>query len=186
MSLRRWDPFGEMLALRNAMDRLFDESLAPLQSGGSSSGRTQGGLFPLDVYEEGDNIVVEADLPGVKPENVDIQVHGDQLLINAQSGTSEEREEQQYFRRERAVRRYTRAITLPTTVKANQAEASFENGCLTIRLPRSEESRPRRIPINGAEQRTLQGESRKIEQSDESRRLEPQGSNGGNGANKNR
>lgn len=156
MSMTRWDPFAEMMSLREAMDRLFEESftLGRRPDGGRAT-------FPIDMYERDDTIVVEADMPGVKPEDVDIQVRGDQLMINAETRREEEKEQEQFYRRERMMRRYTRVIALPTAVKPDQAEASFENGTLRVRLPKAEEARARRIEVK-SEERMLEGESRQI------------------------
>ncbi|HBY94545.1 MAG: Hsp20/alpha crystallin family protein [Ardenticatenaceae bacterium] len=157
MSMTRWDPFGEMVSLRDAMDRLFEESFTPLVRRGEMTR-----AFPIDMYEKDDNIIVEADMPGVKPQDVDVQVQGDQLVINAQSHHEEEKEQQQYYRRERTMRRYTRVVTLPTTVKADQAEAMFDNGTLRIRLPKSEEARARRIEVKG-QQGAMEGQARHVQ-----------------------
>ncbi|HBY96739.1 MAG: Hsp20/alpha crystallin family protein [Ardenticatenaceae bacterium] len=153
MSLTRWDPFSDLMSLREAMNRLFEESftLAPRLVGEQRG-------FPIDMYEQDGNIIVEADMPGVAPEEVNIQVQGDQLLIKAESRREEEKAEQQFYRHERTVRRYTRMVPLPVPVKTDQAEASFENGTLKIRLPKSEQARARRIEVKG-EQPMLAGET---------------------------
>lgn len=152
MSLTRWDPFQEIVSMRDAMDRLFQQSFAIARPSGGAAG------LAIDMYEQGDNIVVEADLPGMNPEDVDIQVQGNHLVINAQSQRNGEKKDQQYYRRERVMQRYTRVVPLPTAVNADQATARYDNGCLRIELPTAEEARPRRISVQGT-QPMLEGTS---------------------------
>ena len=143
--LVRWEPFRELISLREAMDRLFEESFV----------RPWGGrLAPLgvealavDMYETDDDIVVKASLPGVKPEEVDISVTGNTLTIKGETKAEEEVKEKNYIRRERCYGAFSRALTLPTQVDVNKAEAVFENGVLTLTLPKAEEVKPKTIKV---------------------------------------
>ena len=144
MSLVRWDPFREVVSLRDAMDRLFEESLVGLPAA------VRGGIraLALDICETDDNLVVEASLPGFKPEDVDISVVGSTLNIKAESKSEEEKEETgKYHYRERRWGSFQRSVTLPTEVDANKAEAAFENGVLKLTLPKVEEAKPKRIEV---------------------------------------
>src|SRR5215208_4406742 len=153
MSLTRWDPFGEMTSLRRAMDRLFAESFVsspPMRGDALGQGS---GMVPLDVMETDDAVVVKASLPGVKPEDVDVSVHRNVVTISGEmrgGGEDEGDGQGRYHHRERWYGRFQRQVTLPTDVDTNACDASFDGGVLTIRLPKSEEARPRRISVGGA------------------------------------
>jgi HSP20 family protein len=145
--LIRRDPIRDMVSLRDAMDRLFEESFVrPFGGGPLFSGVSQG--LALDMYETDDNLVVEASLPGFKPDEVDISVVGNTLTIK---GEHEERQEEEkegkYHFRERRYGSFQRSVSLPADVNSDRAEASFENGVLKLTLPKQEESKPRRIQV---------------------------------------
>jgi HSP20 family protein len=153
--IRRSSPFGELLSLRQAMDRLFEDSY--IRPGALAE---SGNVLPLDVYSTDDAIVVEAALPGVKPEQVDIQVLGDTLTISADNSSQRSGEEGGYSYREIRRGAFTRSLTLPGGLNADQATASFENGVLRLSIPKAEEAKPRQIKINANGSRpTIEGTS---------------------------
>jgi len=154
MSLTRWDPFGEMTSLRQAMDRLFDESVVRFWEPGGG-----GDTVPLDVIERDDALVVKASLPGMKPEDVDISIHRNVLSIQGEM-QGEEESGGRVHRRERWYGRFSREMTLPVEVNPDACDARFEDGVLTITLPKSEQARARRIQIRGGEQRAIEGETK--------------------------
>jgi HSP20 family protein len=143
--LTRWDPVGEMVSLRQAMDRLFEDSFV------SPTGwRTLavGQAWPLiDVYETNDHVVVSAALPGIGPEDVDITLTGQTLTIRGELKPPESVERSQYLYQERRYGTFHRQLTLPVRVQSDQIEASFEHGVLTLDIPKAEEVRPRQIEI---------------------------------------
>lgn len=144
MSLVRWDPFREMISLRDAMSRLLDESF--LRPWWSTEER--GEVFiPLDVYETDDEFEVKAALPGLKPEDVEINVVGNTLTIKGEFREDEEKKEGNFLYRERRYGSFQRSITLPEEVNIDKAEATFENGVLRLRLPKAEHAKPRQIPV---------------------------------------
>ncbi len=147
MALERWDPFQEMLTLREAMDRLFQESFVRPTSAMVTAGR---GAIPLDVAETDNDYIVRATVPGVSPEDIQISVQGDTLTITCESKGSEEQTGQNWLIRERRAATYRRSVTLPMPVNANQSEANYENGILTLKLPKAEEARPKQIKLGGA------------------------------------
>lgn len=148
MSLSRWDPFREMLSLREAMNQLLESSFVrPV--GAQGGGQTQG--LPLDVNEEGNNYVVTASLPGVKPEDIHIDVLGDTLTIRAETSQENERNQGGYLLRERRRGTIQRSITLPTTLDADNINADYEHGVLTVTLPKSPASTPRRIAVRSGQ-----------------------------------
>jgi HSP20 family protein len=152
----RWDPFGEFTSLRQAMDRLFEDSFVSTpQARGSGAG-----AVPLDVMETDEAVVVKASLPGVKSDDVEVSVHHNTLAITGEVRGEEETGEQgRFHHRERWYGRFSRQVTLPADVDTNACEARFEDGVLTVRLPKKEEARPRRISIGGGARPAIEGES---------------------------
>ncbi|MDP8904135.1 MAG: Hsp20/alpha crystallin family protein [Chloroflexota bacterium] len=142
--IRRNNPFGEMLSLRQAMDRLFEDSFVRPGAVGAE------GEHPLaiDVRTTADSLVVEAAMPGVKPDDVDISVLGDTLTITARSAEEKSTEEEGYSYREIRRGTFTRSLTLPRGLKPDQATATFDNGLLRLAIPKAEESKPRQIRIS--------------------------------------
>lgn len=147
-NITRFDPFGEMVTLRQAMDRLFEDSfVSPL------SLRTFNGEAvapPLDVHQTADEIVVTAALPGIKPEDVDITITGQTLSIRGEFKADEEISRDQYLYRERRHGTFNRQIQLPVRVQGDAASATFENGLLTLSIPKAEEVKPRQIQVKAA------------------------------------
>ncbi|HTE86237.1 MAG TPA: Hsp20/alpha crystallin family protein [Dehalococcoidia bacterium] len=143
----RWDPFGEALGLRDAMNRLFEQAV--VQPGSGSRGSETATFAPaMDVREDKDGYTVQVSLPGVKPEDVNIQYEQGVLTISGETRAETEREEGTFHIRERRHGRFGRSVTLPNAVDADRADASFEHGVLDLRMPRAEESKPRRIAVH--------------------------------------
>ncbi|MFQ6059026.1 MAG: Hsp20/alpha crystallin family protein [Anaerolineae bacterium] len=146
MALMRWDPFREMMSLRDAMDRLFEESF--VRPSRWLVPRWEGvGTLPIDMYETDEDVVVKASVPGVKPEELDISVTGDTLTIKGETRAEEEVKNEYYYCRERRYGAFSRSVTLPVSVKADKAEAVFKNGVLTLTLPKVEEVKPKTIKV---------------------------------------
>jgi HSP20 family protein len=114
----------------------------------------------MDVYEEGDNLIVEAHLPGVKPDDLDVNVERGVLTVSGQSESEQERTDRNYLLREKRSGRFSRSLQLPAMYRTEECQANFENGVLKLTFPKAEEAKPRRIQIgtgtNG--QRTLEGQ----------------------------
>jgi len=147
MAIERWDPFREAVSLRDAMSALLQESFIRPNGLLNQDGAAVG--LPLDVSETEDEFVVKASVPGVKPEDVQITVKGDMLLIRGESRSEEQKQGEHWHLRERRSGSFQRSLSLGTAVDADKAEASYEHGVLTLRLPKAEESRPRQIKIGG-------------------------------------
>lgn len=141
-----WEPFREMMSLREAMNRLFEESFLRPGAFGSSQ---EGGLStPVDIYETDNGIVLKAAVPGVKPEDLDVSITGDVLTIKGEY--KEEQEPQQkrnYIRQEHRYGSFSRTLTLPAAVDANKIQASFDNGILTLEMPKKEAVKPKSVKI---------------------------------------
>jgi HSP20 family protein len=146
MAIERWDPFREAVSLSDAMNLLFRERFVRPSNGTGQTGST---MLPLDVSENENEFVVKASLPGVKPEDVQITVHGDTLTIQGESKFVEEKEGEQWHLRERRFGSFQRSISLPTAVNSDKAQAQFEHGVLSLTLPKAEGAKPRQIKIGG-------------------------------------
>lgn len=159
MSLQRFDPFREVLTLRDAMDRLFQESF--VRPGGMVAAGQPGSGYglALDLDESPEGYTVRASLPGFKPEDVNVQVVGDTLSISAQYNQEQEKKQEgrNYLLRERRMGAVSRTVTLPQRVQADQAQARFENGELVLTLPKAPEVRPRQIKIDVQGRQELAG-----------------------------
>jgi HSP20 family protein len=144
MNLVTYDPFRELRSLQNEVNRLFSSSFD--RSGDSDMMR--GAWSPsVDIYENKDQIVLEAELPGMKPENVNISVENNVLTIHGERKFEKKDEQDNFHRVERSYGSFTRSFTLPPTVAADSADAVFENGVLRLTLAKREEAKPRRIEI---------------------------------------
>ena len=149
-NITRFDPFREMLTLRQAMDRLFEDSIVS-----PASLRTLGGdgstVNPaLDVRETDDDLVVTVALPGLKPEDVNITITGQSLQIRGEFKADESVNRDNYLYRERRFGSFSRQLELPVRVQGDAAKASFENGLLTLTIPKAEEVKPRQIQVKAA------------------------------------
>ncbi|MGH2365240.1 MAG: Hsp20/alpha crystallin family protein [Chloroflexota bacterium] len=138
----RYEPFREMLSPWGAMTSLFDDRVtrgARLLGSGVPA-------FPVDVYQTAEELVVQVAVPGLKPDDLQVQVLRGLLTVR---GASHRPESQggEYLRQELTYGAFERTLALPFAVQAEEAVARFENGLLTIRLPRAEEARPRQIAI---------------------------------------
>lgn len=145
-ALVRWDPVREMRMLRDMMDRLFEETFAPISERGRAV--ESWALLPrVDMYETDSEVVIKATVPGVKPEDLDITVTGNVLTIKGEVKEEETEEGANFIRRERVFGSFRRDLTLPVDVRVDKAEATFENGILTLRLPKAEEAKPKRLTV---------------------------------------
>ena len=141
-NLIRWEPAREMMTLREAMDHLFDDAFTrplTLRDGWSAPA--------IDMYQTDDEIVVKASLPGVKADEVQINITGEILTLKGETKQVEEKKDKAWHMREQRWGTFERAIALPTEVVADKAKAEFENGILTITLPKAEEVKPKVINI---------------------------------------
>jgi len=142
-NLTRWEPVREMMTLREAMDRLFDDAFTRplnLKDGGLSAPA-------VDMYQTDDEVVVKAALPGFKADEVQINVTGDVLTIRGERESDEEQKEKSWHIREQRWGSFERSISLPTDVVSEKAQADFDNGILIITLPKAEEVKPKTITV---------------------------------------
>jgi HSP20 family protein len=137
----RWDPWRELANARNQMDRVLEEAFS------DGGGRYDLTAPATDVYVSDDELRVTMALPGVAPEDVEITTTPEALIIRGETRREQEEKGGRWMRREISYGRFGRAIALPFSVEADKAKARFENGVLTVSLPKAEAERPRRINI---------------------------------------
>ena len=143
MAIVRWEPFREIMSLRQAMDRLFEESfIRPTRFF-----LGEDGAIPLDVYETPDQVVVKASLPGVKPGEMDITLTGDTLTIKGETKGEREVKRDDYLLQEHRYGKFARSVSLPEGLQGEKAEATFESGILTLTIPKAEEVKPKTIRV---------------------------------------
>ncbi len=143
-TLVRRDPFREMMQLQNAVDRIFESELAstlPLWRQSATAW-----MLPLDVIETEDEFIVKASIPGISPDELDISLTDNVLTIKGEIKV-EEAEDVRYHLRERRFGMFQRSISLPVPVNSNKVEAVYENGVLTLHIPKVEEVKPKHISI---------------------------------------
>jgi len=143
--VRRTSPLGELVSLRQAMDRLFEDSFVRPRTWGH--GTTEGIGLPVDVISGTDALTVEAALPGFGPEDVEITVEDGTLNIRADARTERSSDEGEVLVSEIRRGSYSRVMTLPSGLEPDKATATFEHGMLTLRIPRAEAVKPRQIRI---------------------------------------
>lgn len=154
VSLVRYQPFTRMASLRQAMDRLFDERFfVPYRLFTFGTGE----ITPIDMYHTDKEVVVKASLPGVKPEEVDISISGDCLTIKGKTKAEEKIEREGYLYQEHRYGAFSRSVALPSDLQTDKAEASFENGILTLTIPKSEEAKPKPIKVKAKAKATIRG-----------------------------
>ena len=148
MAIERFDPFREMVSLRDAFNNLLQESFVRPDGLPRPNGAPL--VAPLDVAESAEAFVVKASLPGVRPEDVQVTVHGDTLTIQGEVKAEEEKQGQSWHIRERRAGTFRRTLTLPVPVDADRAQAAHDHGVLTLTLPKAESARPKQIKVGSA------------------------------------
>ena len=145
--ITRWDPFRETVTLREAMDRLFEDSYVPAlrQAERQAEQREQVWRLPLDAYITAEEIVIVANMPGVKPEKVEITIEGDTLTIKGERPAPLENVD--YVLQDRSYGKFQRTLNINIPIDANKAEAKFEDGLLTLAIPKAEAVKPKTIQV---------------------------------------
>jgi len=156
MAIERWDPFREMVSLRDAMNTLLQESFVRPGGAGSPGGAVS---LPLDVSETENEFVIHASLPGIKPDDIQITIHGDTLTIRGESKAEEEKKGQTWHLRERRTGSFTRSVSLGIPIDADRAQTKFDHGVLTLTLPKAEAAKPKQIRIGDGQSKAGQGKA---------------------------
>ncbi len=129
--LTRWEPYGNMVTLQNRMNQLFGDFWVP----------------SVDVEETKDEVIVKAELAGLKKEEISIQVEGNTLLVTGERRYESETKDKTVHLVEGSYGKFQRVLGLPSEVDGSRAKATYENGVLTVRLPKAEHAKPKEIAI---------------------------------------
>ena len=146
MSLIRWDPFRDVMSLQERMNRLFSDTLAR----GSSEESTGTWAPPVDIYEDGEKLVLKAELPGVRKEDLEVKVENNVLTLQGERRQEKDVKSEHFHRVERTYGTFVRSFTLPAGMVTDQIRAEFRDGVLTLTLPKAEEAKPKLIKVLAA------------------------------------
>lgn len=152
-AVARFDPFRDITTLRDEMNRLFNRTVGD----GTSSGSAW--TPAVDIFDTDQAIVLRAELPGLTPEDIDIEIDDNVLSLKGERRFQDELEEGRYYRLERAYGHFQRNVALPQGVKADEISASFDNGVLSVRVPKADEVRPRKIAVAAGGQAAVEAET---------------------------
>ena len=148
MSIVRYDPFRDLRTLQEEVNRLFTGNVARAFD---DEGIARGSWSPnVDIYENKDQIVLEAELPGMKQEDFDLSIENNVITLRGERRFEKSDDSDNYHRVERSYGAFTRSFTLPHTVSGDEVQAEYNNGVLRVTLPKREEAKSRRIEITGS------------------------------------
>src|SRR2546426_5413382 len=143
--LWNWSPVEQLSTRREKINRLFESPFGDL----TRRMELFNGWAPaLDLYEDKDNLIVKAELPGMKKEDIDISFHDGTLTISGERKHEEKQEDAETCRSERFFGRFHRTLALPKPVQSDKAKAAYKDGILTVTLPKTEEAKPKQIEVN--------------------------------------
>ncbi len=142
MVIQRWDPLYDLRRMHVAMNSRWREN-SPAHVGDGH----RGWAIPIDVVEEGDDLLVRASLPGVNPDEIDVTIEDRVLTIKAETKVQEESKDNGYFIRERRTGSFRRSLRLPETADTEKAKTLYDNGVLTVALPKVESKKAKRLAI---------------------------------------
>jgi len=159
MTLTRWQkpelwalsPFRRVSTLRDEIDQIFNQVFDRFLDtpDATRSGQFLSGWLPaVDLYEDKDNFVVKAELPGMKKEEIDISLHDGFLTLSGERKQEQKHESSEVYRSERFLGRFQRSINLPSKVNADKITATYQDGVLTVVLPKAEEVKPKQIQVS--------------------------------------
>ena len=149
MTLVRWEPFNNLAAIQNRMNRIFDDAFSGPRAGSEDDWALGGNWAPaVDIFEQDGNIVLKAELPGVDAKDVDIRVENNVLSLRGERKFSSEVKRESYHRVERAYGSFSRSFTLPSVVDTDKIKADYKDGILQVTLPQKEEAKPKQISIS--------------------------------------
>lgn len=151
MAIVRWEPFRDLLSLQERMNRMFNEQYRGAGHASDDEWALGGSWAPaVDIYEQGNDIVLKAELPGVDPKDVDIRLENNVLTLRGQRKFENEVKRESYHRVERSYGSFSRSFTLPSVVDQGSIKAEVKDGILKVVLPKREEAKPKQIEVNVA------------------------------------
>lgn len=147
MDLIRWNPWKEMVSLRERMNRMFDDSLFRPERGEDGVG--MGTWSPaVDMFEKDDTVVIKAELPGLEKKDISLDLQNGVLTLKGERKHENEVKEENFYRREMSYGKFIRSFGLPVDVDADKIRAEFQNGVLTVEVPKPEDHKPKQIKVN--------------------------------------
>jgi len=146
MAIARWEPFRDLVSSQKEFDRLFRDAFSPFFRQGDLSTRTW--APPVDIYEDSNNLVLKADLPGVDSKDVEIKVENGTLYLSGERKFEKEVKEENYHRVERSYGAFSRSFSLPNSIDSDKVVAEYKDGQLILTMPKREESKPKTIKVN--------------------------------------
>jgi len=153
MAIIRWDPYRDVVTLRERMNRLFDDAFSSREQGDLTAGTWSPSV---DIHEKDKELVLTAEIPGVKEEDVDVEIEDNVLTLRGKKEFEKETKEEDYHRIERSYGSFYRSFTLPTNVDRDKIEANFDDGLLRITMPKKPELKPKKVNV-------LKGKNKKTE-----------------------
>ena len=146
MAITRWRPFRDIVSIQDEMNRLFDDFFGrPL----TRPEWTEAAWCPcVDVSENKDNVIINTEIPGMSKDDVKVSVQDNILTLSGEKRQEKEEKDANYHRMERSYGSFSRSFTLPTSVQPNKVKATYKDGILRITLPKTEEVKPKEIPIS--------------------------------------
>jgi HSP20 family protein len=148
MALARWTPRGNLQSFQDEMNRMFEQFFRG-GTGEEAGWGVRTWTPPVDIYETDDALILKAELPGVSKDDVSIEIHQNTLVLRGERKHEAEVKEDRYHRVERAYGSFQRSFMLPTLVDQEHVHASYHDGVLELRLPKSEAAKPKRVAITG-------------------------------------
>jgi len=147
MAIVRWDPFDAFIGAQEDLNRMFRRGW--LCAPGTEEGLAEGGKWApaLDIYETADSLVLEAELPGMDPKDIDVTVDDGILTVKGERKHEKEVEEENYFRVERAYGFFQRSVRLPVEAETDRVKASYDAGVLKVTVPKAEPKKPKAVPV---------------------------------------
>jgi HSP20 family protein len=160
--LTRWEPFREFSTMQDRMsrmNRLFRESYSP--EGPEEALTTTSFAPPVDIYEDGHNITLKLEVPGIDEKDIDVRIDSNTLTVHGERKLEKEEKEENFRRVERQYGSFTRSFTLPSSVDSGQVSAHYDNGVLKISLAKKAEAKPKQIKVSVGSEKTLEGKAHK-------------------------
>jgi HSP20 family protein len=147
MTIAKWDPFRNVAALQDRINRIFDESFS--RTADVDDDISMSAWKPsVDIYETDEAIILKAELPGIKKEDVSVEIKDNVLTLRGERVEDKEIKEGSYFRKERCFGTFSRAFNLQHRVQPDKIKAKFKDGILEIEIPKPEEEKPKQITVN--------------------------------------
>jgi HSP20 family protein len=147
MAIVRWDPFDAFLGAQEDLNQMFRRGW--LRTPGTDESLAEGGKWApaVDIYETSDSLVVEAELPGIDPKDIEVTVDDGVLTVKGERKHEKEVEDENYYRVERAYGVFTRSVRLPADTEADNVKASYDSGVLKVTVPKVEPKAPKPVPV---------------------------------------